>query len=211
MGGWPEAVPADVDRDDVTVPSVDDAQGPLDVAAARVREFAAVFASESAFRAFYDRSLPSVYGYLLRRCGGDASLAEDLAQTAFIEAVQRRGSYDGRSDPLTWIIGIARHKLVDTWRRQARDEHRRLQLEVREIALSAEDRPWRQADDGEQLAALLGRLPALQRAALVLHYGDGLPVREAARRIHRSESATESLLTRGRVALREAWQEASHD
>jgi RNA polymerase sigma-70 factor (ECF subfamily) len=146
-----------------------------------------------------------------RWCGGDTDLAADLAQTTFIEAVRQRAGFDGRSEVLTWVIGIARHKLVDAWRRQARDEYRQLRLEVRELTFAAEDRSWRQADDGEQLAELLGRLPALQRAALVLHYADGLPVRDVAHRIHRSESATESLLTRGRVALRKAWTEASHD
>ncbi len=211
MGGWPEAVPADVDRDGASVPSVDDTLDAGALARSRVREWAAVFASESAFRAFYDRALPVVYGYLVRRCCGDQALAEDLAQTTFIEVMRRRGSYDGRSDALTWVVGIARHKLVDSFRRQARDEHRRMQLEIRELAVGTDDRPWRQADDGEQLAALLGRLPALQRAALVLHYADGLPVREVARRIGKSESATESLLTRGRVALRDAWGEAGHD
>lgn len=203
-------MPTDVELRGGAVQSVDLALDGQD-AAARLREWAAVFASESTFRAFYDRALPVVYGYLVRRCGGDPALAEDLAQTAFVEAVRRRGSYDGRSDPVTWVVGIARHKLVDSFRRQARDEHRLMQMQVRELAVGADDRSWRRADDGEQLAALLGRLPPLQRAALVLHYADGLPVREVARRIHKSESATESLLTRGRVALRDAWQEASHD
>ena len=204
-------MPADVDLRDSAVPSVGDALEAGAEATARLHDWAATFASESAFRAFYDRALPVVYGYLVRRCGGDAALAEDLAQTAFVEAVQRRGAFDGRSDPLTWVVGIARHKLVDAFRRQARDEHRLMQLQVRELAVAADERPWRSADDGEQLAALLGHLPALQRAALVLRYADGLPVREVARQIHKSESATESLLSRGRTALRESWQEAGHD
>src|SRR5512135_1387827 len=145
-------MPADVELRDSAVQSVDLGLVGQD-AAARVREWAAVFASESTFRVFYDRALPVVYGYLFRRCGGDQALAEDLAQTAFIEAVHRRGGYDGRADPLTWVIGIARHKLLDSYRRQARDEHRLMQLQVREVALDGEDRQWRWADDGEQLAA----------------------------------------------------------
>ncbi len=203
-------MPAEVDRVDVSVPSVADAFDAADVAF-RVRAFTAAFASESAFRAFYDRALPVVYGYLVRRCGGDASRAEDLAQATFVEAVRRRGAFDGRSDPVTWVVGIARHKLIDSFRQEAREERRRLRLEVREITVDIDEVRWRRADDGEELAAALARLPALQRAALVLHYADGLPVRDVARRIGRSESATESLLTRGRVALRAAWGEASHD
>ena len=51
--------------------------------ARRVAEFERCFASESAFRAFYDEALPRVYGYLLNRCRGDRALAtpHDAAST----------------------------------------------------------------------------------------------------------------------------------
>ena len=55
------------------------------------------------------------------------------------------------------------------------------------------------ADD---LLARLAALPPLQRAALVLRYGDDLPVGEVARIVGKSVHATESLLARGRSALR---------
>ena len=100
--------------------AVDDATPPgiVDRAARseRVAAFRACLASEVAFRRFYDQALPRVYGYLLSRCRGDTALAEDLTQTAFGEAVRHRASYDGRSDSLTWLIGIARHKLIDHFR-----------------------------------------------------------------------------------------------
>jgi RNA polymerase sigma-70 factor (ECF subfamily) len=179
--------------------------------AVRVAEFAACFASEVAFRRFYDQALPRLYGYLFHRCRGDAALAEDLTQTAFSEAVRRRGSYDGRSDPVTWLIGIARHKLVDHFRAEARDERRRLSLVINDLALDSEDCAWRNVDERELLEDALGRLTAMQRAVLILHYADGLAVREVAREIGKSESATESLLTRARDALREAYEEARHD
>ena len=180
-------------------------------AAVRVAEFRACFASEAAFRRFYDAALPRLYGYLFHRCRGDAALAEDLTQTAFAEALRRRGSYDGRSDPVTWLIGIARHKLVDHFRAEEREERRRLSLVVNDLALDADDRAWSDADERELLAEALGRLTAMQRAVLILHYADGLPVRDIAHEIGKSESATESLMTRARDALREAYEEARHD
>ena len=42
---------------------------------------------------------------------------------------------------------------------------------------------------------------------LVFHYADDLPVREIARRLGKSESATESLMTRAREAFRRAYGE----
>jgi len=199
-----------VGKGDIDVPLADDAVQPA-FNADRVAEFRAAFRSESAFRAFYDRALPRVYGYLVSRCHGDTALAEDLTQVAFTDAIRRRDTYDGRSEATTWLIGIARHKLLDHLRSEARDEQRRIHLTVREITVDGGSRPWQEIDDRALLTAALGRLTAMQQAVLILHYADGLPVREVARELKRSESATESLLGRARVALREAWQEVSHD
>jgi RNA polymerase sigma-70 factor, ECF subfamily len=196
-------------RGPVDQPEVGEAEGERQRDLRRA-EFADVFASESAFRAFYDRALPRVYGYLLHRCG-DRSLAEDLTQTVFAEALRHRGEFDGRSDAVTWLTGIARHKLVDHVRAESRSDRRLMQLTVREIAVEPGADPWQAADDRAALESALGRLPAEQRLVLVLHHADGLPVREVAQLIHRSESATESLLSRSMAALRAAWQEAGHD
>jgi RNA polymerase sigma factor (sigma-70 family) len=52
------------------------------------------------------------------------------------------------------------------------------------------------------VAVALDRLPPAQRAAMVLRYMDDLPVRQVAQAMARTESAVESLLSRGRDALR---------
>jgi RNA polymerase sigma-70 factor (ECF subfamily) len=199
-----------IDRD---LEGVDDLSREPDLAgpAERVACFRACLATEDAFRRFYDAALPRVYGYLLHRCRGDAALAEDLTQTTFGEAVRRRGTYDGRSDAVTWLIGIARHKLLDQFRSDERDERRRMHLVVRELVLDREGVEWRDVDERAVLLAALGRLTSMQRAVLILHYADGLPVAEIAREIGRSEAATESLMTRARAALRAAYEEASDD
>jgi RNA polymerase sigma-70 factor (ECF subfamily) len=177
----------------------------------RVAAFRHALATEAAFRVFYVEALPRVYGYLLHRCRGDTALAEDLTQAAFGEAVRKPGSFDGRSDPITWLIGIARHKLVDHFRAQEREERSLMHLVVHELAMDREAGAWHEMDDRAVLLANLGRLTAMQRAVLILHYADGLPVREVARELGRSESATESLLTRARDALRAAYRESGDD
>jgi len=47
-------------------------------------------------------------------------LAEDLVQETFLAAWQGREAYAGSASPLTWMIGILRHKIVDEFRRQGR-------------------------------------------------------------------------------------------
>lgn len=183
------------------------AAAPSDARSERSDRFAALFASEDEFRIFYDRALPRVFGYVFHRCGGDRSVAEELTQQTFSEAVRKRHTFNGSADPLTWLTAIARHKLADHFRRLDRDEHRRLRLVVREIATAAEDRAWRRTDEREAIVRALATLPALQRAVLVLHYADGLSVREIGVELRKSESSIESLMTRAREAFRRSYEE----
>ena len=150
---------------------------------------------------FYDRTVALVHGYLLRRCGSVA-VAEDLTAETFLAAVDavRREV----APPLNeaWILGVARHKLVDHWRRRAREE-RRLEA-VRDSAGELDD-PWDIALERTRALEVLDQLGAHHRAALVLRYLDGRPVPEIAVHLDRTVHATEALLTRARRAFRAAY------
>ena len=167
----------------------------------------AVFANELAFRAWYERSLPRVYAYLFHRCGRNPELTEELTQQAFVEAIRSRKRFRGQSDATTWVVGIARHRLVDHFRRTERDARRLGALTARELGRvgSAVSASSAEPDDIDDALAVL---PALQRTALVLHYMDRLSVRDVARAIGKSEAAAASLLARGRDAFRQAYREA---
>jgi RNA polymerase sigma-70 factor, ECF subfamily len=147
--------------------------------------------------ALYDEALPQVYGYLLSRCGQKA-LAEDLTAETFLAAVDtvRRDQPIG----VGWLIGVARHKLVDHWRRLAREE--------RSLALvpTGPEPPWEDGVlDAVAARAVLERLGPQHRLALTLRYLDGLPVPEVARLLDRTLHATEALLVRARAAFRRAY------
>jgi RNA polymerase sigma-70 factor, ECF subfamily len=155
----------------------------------------------------YDVALPHVYGYLLSRCGGKA-LAEDLTAETFLAAADavRRDEPPPLSVP--WIIGVARHKLVDHWRRQARDD-RRLRALV-ENQPPPED-PWDEQLDLVRAQEVLARLGPHHRAALTLRYLDDLPVPRVAALLDRTVHATEALLVRARTAFRRAYGEEAGD
>jgi RNA polymerase sigma-70 factor, ECF subfamily len=151
----------------------------------------------------YDEALPHVYGYLLARCG-DTSLAEDLTAESFLAAV-RAARQPGAPHPSTpWLIGVARHKLADHWRRMER-EQRALRLLDGEPAGVPD--PWEAAVDRIRAHEVLGRLGPHHRAALTLRYLDGLPVPEVARHLERTVHATEALLVRARAAFRRIYEQ----
>jgi RNA polymerase sigma-70 factor (ECF subfamily) len=158
------------------------------------------------FRAFYDDALPRVYGYFLHRCGGSVTAAEDLTQDTFLAAVAELKKDRRVKTPVAWIYGIARHKLLDHYRRQERDE--------RSIGAAREAEAGDEVlvvDDGEDareraIAALVSVAPT-QRAALVLCYVDGFSVSEASAMLDKSVDAVESLLARGRQSFKRAYLE----
>jgi len=163
----------------------------------------AIVADQAAFRDWYELALPRVYQYLLARCGHDAALAEELTQQTFVEAIRRRASFDGRSEVVTWLCAIGRHKLVDHYRRSGREHQRHLRLAA-EWTDGGSD-AWARTELRSGVDAGLAQLPGEQRIVLVLRYLDQLPVREIASTIGRSEKATESLLSRAREAFRSAY------
>ena len=149
----------------------------------------------------YDVALPHVYGYLLARCG-QAGLAEDLTSETFLAAADAVRRPDPPTLSVPWIVGVARHKLVDHWRRQARDE-RRLRALVDDTP-PPED-PWDVQLDLVRARETLSRLGPHHRAALTLRYVDDLPVPRVAELLERTVHATEALLVRARAAFRRAY------
>lgn len=132
-------------------------------------------------------------------------MAEELTQETFVEAIRNQDRFDGRSDPLTWMCAIARHKLLDHYRRLDREERRRARLLTRAGTAEPEADVPESRDTRDAVRGALGSLPAMQRAVLVLHYLDELSVLDIGAAIGRSESAVESLLSRGRDGFRRAF------
>ncbi len=152
--------------------------------------------------ALYDRALPQVYGYLLRRCDSRA-VAEDLTAETFLAAVDALRRPQAPPVDVAWLIGTARHKLVDHWRRVARDERN---LRAVEPPADHED-PWDATLDALAARSALARLGPHHRAALTLRYLDDLTVPQVAAALGRTLHATEALLARARTAFRAAYEQ----
>ncbi len=146
----------------------------------------------------YDEALPVVYGYFVRRCG-DRGTAEDLTSETFLAAMDaaRRPSPPPISVP--WLIGVARHKLADHYRRR----HDRFTVPVAELPEPVDPADdWDAELDRIVAESVLARLPEQHRTVLALRYLDDCTVGECAELIGRTVHATEALLVRARRAFR---------
>ena len=154
----------------------------------------------------YDSAMPEVYGYLASRCGS-ASVAEDLTSETFLAAVDavRRDAVPDLT--VAWLIGVARHKLVDHWRRREREERKLRAVEPNPGDESRNEDPWEIQLDALVAHRTLAALAPQHRSALTLRYLDGLPVREVAACLDRTEGATEALLVRAKAAFRTHYED----
>src|SRR3954470_107447 len=95
--------------------------------------------------AIYRVALPQVFGYLLPRCGS-AALAEDLASETFLAAVNASRQGNLTEVSTAWLVGVARHKLVDHWRRLEREQRGLAALLASAVDV---DDPWDEWLDAE--------------------------------------------------------------
>jgi RNA polymerase sigma-70 factor (ECF subfamily) len=153
----------------------------------------------------YEHAVADVYGYLVRRCASVA-VAEDLTAETFLAATRALHERD-EALSVGWLIGTARHKLVDHWRREGR------QRQALEELYEGSAAPIDSSDPVDVLHVhdVLSRLTPHHRAALTLRYLDGLPVEQVAVLLDRSLHATESLLMRAKAAYRALTTERHSD
>lgn len=133
--------------------------------------------------------------FLRRRMQSVPDDVEDLVQETLLALHLQRGSYDPALPVGSWVFAIARHKLVDLWRRRGR--HEALHDPIDELDDAALPAVHDEGSAQRDLTVLLGELPAAQREAIMLTKIEGLSVAEAAERTGASESAIKVQVHRG--------------
>jgi RNA polymerase sigma-70 factor (ECF subfamily) len=153
-----------------------------------------------AFRSLSDHFLPKILAYA-QRLLGNAAEAEDVAQETFLRLWQNAAQWSPEARLSTWLFRVAHNLAVDRVRKRR---------EVGDDALertAGEDRPSSLLQRKETASAVeraLLALPERQRAAIALCHYEGLGNPEIAAVLEVSIDAVESLLARGRRALRES-------
>ncbi len=120
---------------------------------------------------------------------------EDLVQETLLAVHTQRSTFDASLPVSAWVYAIARHKLVDLWRRRGRREA--LHDSWDELDDASHPTVEHEGSAQRDIEKLLVKLPAAQRQAIVLIKIDGLSVAEASAKTGVSESALKVQVHRG--------------
>lgn len=156
-----------------------------------------------AFAQLVRRHQKMVYNLALGKTGSHHD-AEEVTQTAFLNAWQGIRSFQGKAAFSSWLYRLTANAAIDLLRRR------------RAPALSLDDPdlpPLADRDPGPEEVSLtaerrrllwqaIDRLPEAQRAPLVLREMEGLSYREIAQALDLEEGTVKSRLARARLLLR---------
>ena len=130
---------------------------------------------EDAFATLVRRHLSMVYNVALRKVGGGAHLAEDIAQRVFADLAGKAASLQRHAAVTGWLFTGTHYAAAQL----VRAERRRKLREQTAQAMTQLSRESAGDVDWEQLRPLLDdlvlTLPQRDRDALLLRYFEGLP------------------------------------
>ena len=157
-----------------------------------------------AFHQLVETYQAPVYRLALRMCGGDAALAEDAAQEAFLAAWRGLPRFRGDSRFSTWLYRLTTNAAIDWLRREKR--HRGMddvtELELPDDGPSPQDQA-EQAETQQAVRRALGQLSEEHRQVLLLRYMQELDYAEIAAALEISEGTVKSRISRAKMRLRE--------
>jgi RNA polymerase sigma-70 factor (ECF subfamily) len=163
-----------------------------------------------AAEALVRRHLPRMVG-LARRMLGDASEAEDVAQDVFLRVWREAPRWKpGQAKFETWMHRVALNLCYDRLRRRRETADPDAGVNVADTAPMPSDQ-WLALQRAARVEAALAQLPERQRAAIVLVHYQELTNIAAAEMLEVSVEALESLLARGRRALKTALADVVDD
>lgn len=135
---------------------------------------------EEAFTGLYRQMSRSVYAFAMRRLA-DPVVSEDVVVETLCEVWRKAGSFQGRSLVTTWILGIARHKVLDILAQRGG----KALVELDEAAEIADEGPGgfeivAQKQRAEHVIRCLETLPDIQRECMHLVFYEELSLAEIA-------------------------------
>ncbi len=159
---------------------------------------------------FVSRYADHVYGYVRRRLLPRADLVDDLVQEIFVAAWESLEKFRGDSPLRGWLLGIARHKVEDHYRKRLRE------TQFRDEEENAWDEPATFHDleetlatrrDGQRTQEILKTLPEAYSVILLWRYWEKRSLRDIAVQIGKTEKAVERMLARAREQFKKRWYE----
>jgi len=148
---------------------------------------------------------------------GNYPEAEEIVSDVFYQAFRDHAQYDAEHAPEAWLLGIARHRVLDVLRKRShrpRILHLDEELPPGTFDLESAELPdllLQREELAERIEWVLSGMSPDDEKLLRWRYLDEKPVKEIARSLGINEKAAEARLFRARSAFRDAFKHAARE
>lgn len=156
---------------------------------------------------FYNKYYLSIRGFVRQRID-DEGVVEELVNDIMLAGISSLSSFNGKSSEFSWLCSIAKHKIIDYYRKK------KLKTvlfsacpvfeEIADKALTPE-RDVLKNELKKEIKKTFEDLNKGYKKILRLKYIDGLKIKQIAEVLEMSVKAVESKLIRAKKKFKEAW------
>ena len=157
--------------------------------------------SEAALAEFYRAFQGRVYAFALKRLGNPAEAA-DVVNDTMLQVWRTADRFEGRSRALTWVLGIANHKVLDKLRQRGRDATEELDEELPDSRAADACELIAHQQHSEYLRRCLQTLSGVQRQVVQLAFFDELSYPEIASVMDCPEGTVKTRMFHARQGLK---------
>lgn len=156
---------------------------------------------------FYKKYCLGVRGFVAKKID-DEGVVEEITNDVMLAAITSFGSFEGKSSEFSWICSIAKHKVVDYFRKK---KLKTVLFSVSPVFEEIADQSLNPERDvlknelKEEIKKTFKEIGAGYKKILRLKYIDGWKVSEIAKKTKTTMKSVESKLTRAKKQFREAW------
>jgi RNA polymerase sigma-70 factor (ECF subfamily) len=153
-------------------------------------------------RQLYDQHVDRVYRLAFRLANGDADLAQDFTQEAFLRAFHRLGAFKGQSAFSTWLHAITVSVSLNGLRKLKR--HRTRETDLEEASTVFSGARTAEPDLKTRMRNAIAALPERYKTVFVMYDVEGYTHEEIGNVLNLPVGTSKARLSRAREKLREA-------
>lgn len=157
-----------------------------------------------AYTRLVQRHLDAIHRYLRVRCG-NASDTADLCQEVFLEVCVKIANFNPQYPFTAWLFTIARHKLIDHFRRHRPHEHYQPALHGDADTTAPSDAIEHRENAREAWSRVFHLLPENHANALWMRVQGGMSLARIATHLDTTENNVKVMLFRARQKLAREW------
>jgi RNA polymerase sigma-70 factor, ECF subfamily len=161
----------------------------------------------AAMQVLYKRHSSAVFAFAFRRLG-DESFADEVVNDTLLQVWNSASTFTNQSAVKTWILGIAKNKILDVLRKQGKSSAREVEISDEELNQIENDEPGAYAQlldkqKSHHLVTCFTQLSAEQQSCLHLFIVEGLSLEEIGQTLNVPSNTVATRIHHAKRKLRE--------